>query len=557
MNSSFEYTTTLEYRLKAAKAELEAFKSGEKYIRMEELRRKEVRALKRKIAKLEKELAEARSRTVTVRDQWFEVFEQLQKECDRKVAAAQKEARLMEKRAVKAEQQRDAALDKVTEQRHELYEVKTKLEDEKEKKLKLIAQINRNYENSSIPSSKAVTRKKIANSREKTGRKPGGQPGHKGHCRKKLTPTEVILLPPPEEVLNDPDFKKTAKTIRKQKIDIRIEVSVTEYVADVYYNSKTGERVHASFPQGVADEVNYGGNIRAFLFLLNNDCCTSIDKSRKFLSDLTGGKVNISKGMVNNLSKSFAKKTEDQRKETFKDMLLSPVMHTDCTNARINGESAYVFVCAVPNGDVLYFAREKKGHEGVKGTVTEDYLGILVHDHESTFYHYGTNHQECLAHVLRYLKDSMENETDRVWSSQMHSLIREMIHYRNRIPESDSPDSEVVSRYEERYREILSKAKKEYDDVPPGDYYRDGYNLYKRMDEYRENHLLFLHNMKVPATNNEAERLLRKYKRKQAQAVSFRSQSNLDYLCQCMSMLAFMRRNENSNLFDKVSEIFG
>ena len=133
MNSSFEYTTTLEYRLKAAKAELEAFKSGEKYIRMEELHRKEVRALKRKIAKLEKELAEARSRTVTVRDQWFEVFEQLQKECDRKVAAAQKEARLMEKRAVKAEQQRDAALDKVTEQRHELYEVKTKLEDEKDR----------------------------------------------------------------------------------------------------------------------------------------------------------------------------------------------------------------------------------------------------------------------------------------------------------------------------------------------------------------------------------------------------------------------------------------
>lgn len=555
MNSSFEYTTTLEYRLKAAKAELEAFKSGEKYIRMEELRRKEVRALERKIAKLEKELAEARSRTVTVRDQWFEVFEQLQKECDRKVAAAQKEARLMEKREVKAEQQRDAALDQVTEQRHELYEVKTELEDEKEKKQKLTAQINRNYENSSIPSSKAVTRKKIPNSREKTRRKPGGQPGYKGHCRKKLTPTEVIQLPPPEEVLNDPDFKKTAKTIRKQKIDIRIEVSVTEYAADVYYNSKTGERVHASFPQGVVDDVNYGGNIRAFLFLLDNDCCTSIDKSRKFLSDLTGGKVNISKGMVNNLSKSFAEKTEDQRKETFKDMLLSPVMHTDCTNARVNGESAYVFVCAVPDGDVLYFAREKKGHEGVKGTVTEDYLGILVHDHESTFYNYGTGHQECLAHVLRYLKDSMENETDRVWSRQMHSLIQEMIHYRNGIPESDFPNPEVVSEYEKRYREILSKAKEEYDDVPPGTYYRDGYNLYKRMDEYMENHLLFLHNMKVPATNNEAERLLRKYKRKQAQAVSFRSQSNLDYLCQCISMLALMRQKENTNLFDRVSEI--
>lgn len=557
MNSSFEYITALEYRLRAAKAELDAFKSGEKYIRMEELRVKEVRSLEQKIAALEKELAKEHSHAITIRDQWFEVFEQLQKECDRKVARAQKEAWLMEKRALRAEQQRDAALEKVTQQRHELYEVKTELEEEKEKNLKLTAQINRNYENSSIPSSKAVNRKKITNSREKTGRKPGGQPGHKGHGRQRLTPTRVVKLPPPEEVLNDPDFKKTKRTITKQKIDIHVEVQVTEYLADEYYNSKTGERVHASFPKGVVDDVNYGGNIRAFLFLLNNDCCTSIDKSRRFLSDLTGGKLNISKGMINKLSKSFAEKTETQRKEIFADMLLSPVMHTDCTNARTNGKSSYVFVCAIPDGDVLYFAREKKGHEGVKGTVTEDYQGIIVHDHDVTFYNYGTNHQECLAHVLRYLKDSMENEADRVWNRQMYSLIQEMIHYRNSLSESERSEPKEVSDFEDRYKKILLKAREEYEYVPPGKYYRDGYNLYRRMDEYMENHLLFLHNMKVPATNNEAERLLRKYKRKQAQAVSFRSQSSIDYLCQCMSMLIMMRRDENTNLFDRVAEILG
>ena len=44
---------------------------------------------------------------------------------------------------------------------------------------------------------------------------------------------------------------------------------------------------------------------RAFLFLLNNDCCTSIDKSRKFLSDLTDGKLNISKGMISRLNRSL------------------------------------------------------------------------------------------------------------------------------------------------------------------------------------------------------------------------------------------------------------
>lgn len=556
MSSSFETITILQYRLKAALEELEAFRSGVKYLRMEEQRLREVRALERKVTKLEETVAKEHAHAITIRNQWFEIFEQLQKECDCKVAKAEKKAALMEKRALRAEGQRDAALEKVTAQRQELYKIKTDLDEANQKIQKLTAQINRNYENSSIPSSKSVTHKKISNSREKTGRKPGGQPGHKGYCRKKLAPTEVLRLPPPEEVILDPDFKKTSKTITKQKIDINIEVQVTEYLADVYYNSKTGERIHAPFPQGVTDDVNYGGKLRAFLFLLNNDCCTSIDKSRRFLSDLTGGKVNISKGMINSLCKSFAEKTEAERKEIFQDMLLSPVMHTDCTNARVNGENSYVFVCAVPDGSVLYFARTKKGHEGVKGTVVEDYQGTLVHDHEATFYKYGNNHQECLAHVLRYLKDSMGNEKERTWNRQMHSLIQEMIHYRNSLSESEQPDLQTVFKYEERYQEILVTARNEYDYEPPGKYYRDGYNLYKRMERYMKYHLLFLRDKNVPSTNNEAERLLRKYKRKQAQAVSFRSQSSIDDLCQCMSMLIMMRKKEPSNLFYDVAEIF-
>ena len=97
----------------------------------------------------------------------------------------------------------------------------------------------------------------------------------------------------------------------------------------------------------------------------------------------------------------------------------------------------------------------------------------------------------------------------------------------------------------------------EYGDIPANDYYRDGYNLFLRMEKYMRNHLLFLHDLRVPATNNEAERLLRNYKRKQAQAVTFRSFESIDYLCQCMSMLVLMRREEPANIFDRVSRIFG
>jgi hypothetical protein len=261
--------------------------------------------------------------------------------------------------------------------------------------------------------------------------------------------------------------------------------------------------------------------------------------------------------MVNRLSRAFAEKTEPERKKLFADMLLSPVMHTDCTNAKVNGKSAYVFVCATPDGLTHYFAREKKGHEGVKGTVTEDYQGILVHDHETTFYSYGSNHQECLAHILRYLKDSVDNEPDRTWNKEMRSLVQEMIHYRKSLSNEAGPDENKVSDFEARYMEILQKAKEEYDYIPPNEYYKEGYNLYLRMEKYMSNHLLFLRDHRVPATNNEAERLLRSYKRKQQQAVSFRSQDSIDYLCQCMSVLVRMRQTEESNIFRRVSEIFG
>ena len=114
-----------------------------------------------------------------------------------------------------------------------------------------------------------------------------------------------------------------------------------------------------------------------------------------------------------------------------------------------------------------------------------------------------------------------------------------------------------VSEFEKRYQAVLETARREYGDIPANEYYKDGYNLFLRMEKYMQNHLLFLHDPRVPATNNEAERLLRNYKRKQAQAVTFRSFESIDHLCQCMSMLVLMRRKDPANIFDSVSRIFG
>ena len=63
--------------------------------------------------------------------------------------------------------------------------------------------------------------------------------------------------------------------------------------------------------------------------------------------------------------------------------------------------------------------------ENTKGTkaFVEEYQGILVHDHDLTFYNYGCAHQECLDHLLRYLKDSMENEPGLTWNKKADKII--------------------------------------------------------------------------------------------------------------------------------------
>lgn len=538
MRISFELVTALQYELRAAQQQLASFKSGQKFVTMKKEHEQERRRLERRIRSLQEELNRLRRDQRCARQQWFESTDDMQAEYERQIRTLQAENVRLYERSIKAEAQRDAAYDKITEMRREKYQLASELEEEKGKNQKLAAQIRKDFENSSFPSSaQAIRKKKIPNNREVTGRKPGGQPGHPGHGRKKQIPTQTVLLQPSPEILNDPDFKKTNKTVTKQLVNVEVCLNVIEYKADTYRNSRTGEIYHAQFPVGVADDVNYGPSVRAFLFLLNNDCCVSIDKCRDFLKNLTGGKLDISKGMISKLSQEFAEKSEPLRKSAASELFLYPAMHTDCTNARVNGQNAYVFICAAPDGPALYYARGIKGHAGVAGTLAEDYQGILIHDHEKTFYRYGTAHQECLAHVLRYLKGSMENEAERTWNKEMHALLQEMIHYVNGLESGVQRDPEKILEYETRYVQILETALAEYADVPCSDYYRDGFNLATRMKEYREAHLLFLHDSQVPPTNNLAERLLRRIKRKQNQAVSLRSIKSLEFLCDSMSVL--------------------
>ncbi|MEI6057996.1 MAG: transposase [bacterium] len=551
----FEFITGLQYKVKHLQHEVDAFTTGEKYVKMNSNFQAMLAEKKREVKKLRNELGDARSEMVTVRNKWMQVFEDLQSEHAKAINNMERINKALEERALKAERRVDELKDEILALKRERYAIQTEFEEESAKNQKLLSQIKRTHENSSIPSSMKPNRKPITNNREKSGKAPGGQSGHKGHRRKKQKPTEVIDIPPPKEYADNPDYEPTGKIIKRQRVSVKVVPYTEEYVTLEFRNIKTGKLVHADFPAGVVNDVNYDGSVKAFAFLLNNHCNVSMDKTREFLSEVTDGALQISKGMVCGLSREFSEKSKAEQAEAFSKLVVAPVLHVDFTTAKVNGKNFNVAVCATQQ-IAAYFAREHKGHEGIKNTPAELNPNTLVHDHDKTFYSYGRLHQECLVHILRYLLDSIQNEKNLTWSNLMRELLREMIHYRNSLDPEVDLNPVKVSGFEERFGQILDIADKEYEYEPPSKYYKDGFNLKKRLREFREAHLLFLHDKNIPTDNNLAERLLRIFKRKLRQVMTFRSLSALDYLCQSLTMLAQLS-SRNVNVYKSVAEIFG
>lgn len=547
-------TTSLSYQLQAARRELASFRSGEAYQKLRADYEGIIREKDIAIKKLQKERDGFSFSRKKITEQWMDVLEDVRKEYEKEIERLKKTiAELLD--MVVSLKNRNCELDEKRKKAlSDYYETAVKLEEAQGLIVKLTAQVNHNYENSSMPSSKCIDRKKIVNNREKTGRRPGAQAGHPHHPRKPMEPDRVVEIAAEEKFKDSSRYVPTGNIISRQAIGISIVPVVTEYRTAEFYDRKKGRNVHSAFPCGVMDDVNYDESMKALLFLLNSRCNVSLEKTAQFVRDVTDGALSPSVGMISGLCREFSSKSRQEQDRLFVALLDAPVMHVDGTVARVNGTNNNVVVCS--NGAAtMYFAREHKGHAGIKDTPVEAFGGILIHDHEACFYSYGSDHQECMVHIERYLKDSIENEKGLTWNGQMLELIREMIHENNMAPAEGIAD-EKIAGFEERYDSIVQTAAKEYEDSPPSDYYRDGYNLYLRMVEYKHNHLLFLSNPLVEPDNNLCERKARVLKGKINQAISLRSFRHLEYFCECLSVIDHLATDDKNNLYQSIKEIF-
>lgn len=486
---------------------------------------------------------------------WFEVFEEVERENRQRVEQAGLETQRMQERAWRAERMLDVARDELTLRGRRVAELEEELEELKGENSKLTSQVNKDFENSSLPSSaQGPARKRIPNGRVPSTRAQGAQTGRTHHPRKHPAPTSVIDIADPADYIEDPDLYKTGGIISKFSIRAHVAVDVVEYRASEWRRRSNGARLHASFPSGVRNDVNYDGSSKAPAFLLANECCTSVGKTKRLLYEASGGVLDLSTGMICGLAKEFSSKSEAERTEAVKSLMTNPVMHADFTVANLNGKTGQVLVLANEGVSMMY-ARGSKGHKGIKGTPLENYVGCVSHDHDKTFYSYGSSHQECMQHNIRYLIGSVQNEPELTWNTNMLELVREMLHWRRRQSPDMPFDKAMTAEFERRYDECLQLAEAEYEARPPAKYYRDGCNLFTRLKEYRKSELLFLHDIRVPPDNSICERLARVFKRKMHQAIVFRSFESLSCICDAIGKINNMRTHDK-DVFVETSDIF-
>ena len=411
--------------------------------------------------------------------------------------------------------------------------------------------LSNNSSNSSLPPSGDAGRGKPVNtynSREKTGRKAGGQKGHPG---KHLSRTEV------ERKIREGVYEHRVEEIGKPggafvtryRLDLEVKTVATEI--RIYADADGKFRI----PEGMRGEVFYGDTIHAITGFLYSVGVMANDRIGEFLNALSGDALDISTGSVYGFCQELGEKCAQIRPLIEEDILNSATVCTDATTVKTNGVQTYIRNFSTSRS-ALYVGAEKKDLETLREMrILKEFTGTLIHDHETALYHFGTGHGECNAHLERYLRKNTE-ETGNAWSRNMSGFLRGMNRARKEaISVGQSGFSaKSLERYETRYDESLAAGREENQRTKGKVARKEEKALLKRLETYKANHLRFLHDFDTPFSNNMSEKDLRICKNRQKMAGGFRNPVGRQMYCDILSFVETVKRR-GMNVFQSIAAL--
>jgi hypothetical protein len=449
----------------------------------------------------------------------------------------------------------------------ETLEAEKKHAEAEAKKLRM--QKSKDSRNSSKPSSQTPSHPPIPNGRPETCRNPGGQPGHEHHGRMPEFTGQggrVRVLGEEDRLWSDPDYEFVEFKI-KRVITPVVKVCEDVYLVPLFRNRRTGACREAAHLENLKDEMNYSAEAKAILFMANHYCGASIGSTQDLMRELTQKGLNPSTGFISHLTQEFAEKSEAGRIEAFSKMLGAHVLNVDGTTVRVGGRMYTITIC-VSGPYTLYFFRPKKGKAGVAGTPVEKTVAILVHDHDIEYYHYGSGHQECLTHVIRYLIAAIQQEPKLTWHLKMLTLLRDMI---KRVKEESEKEEvcgetadcvskqrlpeEEIQFFRELFIQYTNEGLEEYRIHPAKSWFQDGHNLCRRLAKDPDAYLRFLEDNEIPYTNNTCENRARKVKKKSNGQFGFRGILGVVAWCEARSTIDMLLQSDKP-LLNGIAEIF-
>jgi len=317
--------------------------------------------------------------------------------------------------------------------------LRRELAEARERIAELEARLRQNPRNSSQPpSSEGLAKPAPRSLRKKSGRRPGGQDGHKG-----MTLAQVAR--PEREIRHEPAGcgrcgaglagRPVTAVERRQVFDLPpVHAEVTEHQL-IERECGCGHRTKGAAPPGAQAPVQYGPRIAAVMVYLHAGQFLSKDRTAVALAELFG--IPCSSGTVAALTARAAGRLDGFTERAREQIAASEVAGFDETGFRVAGRLAWVH-CARTGKYTLLMVHPKRGTKAMEAMgVLPRFAGVAVHDAWAPYDTYtAPDHQLCCAHALRELQAVADAapQGQWCWASQaaealtaMQQLVREAI----------------------------------------------------------------------------------------------------------------------------------
>ena len=407
-------------------------------------------------------------------------------------------------------------------------------------------QLGQNSRNSSKPPAldSPFTKPAPKSLRRRSGRKPGGQPGHLGS-------TLALVDDAGERKRHEPgpcagcgaslaDTPQVGME-RRQVFDLPpITVRVTEHQL-IARRCGCGTTTCGTAPDGVTAPVQYGPRISAIILYLYVGQFLSKKRTAQALAELFG--TPVSEGTVASMTKRANDGLEGFLAQVKDRIAESDVAGFDETGLRVAGKLHWVH-CARTGKYTLITCHPKRGSEGIDDAgVLGRFRGVAVRDAWAPYDTYvAVEHQLCCAHAQRELAavaDAAPPDADWCWGTQaadalvaMQKLVTEAI-----AASADALDPDALAEQIQLYRSAVQIGITQT--APRSTKVMKKHNaLARRLRQRQDDYLRFTTDWRIPPDNNGSERDIRMIKLRQKVSGCLRSLTGARQFCAIRSYLS-------------------